>query len=517
MADFRKTPVLVASSLLALAFSGCGDLDSDSLPNEPAEVEKDDEADAPMTQLRGALLDVDGAPVANAEVRLAVGSVPVTEPVMTDAEGNYTLAFPTAEAKWAWSRGQEVTVLFNTPKRDEGAPGAEGDLIHLLPATLDELVDAELVVENAELEADTAYVPRQGQGFKITDDLVTNGGTLTWTTSDSQYGDNFSVSLIIEPGSLHRGEDAQEEITLTLIEQALAPMAIPAEGFGPLWTIQPRDVVFDPPARIRIEGEEFAMMGPSDMATGDVTELYGASLETGWKLFGDIQLVERTEDGRVVMETTEGVVSHGAWGHVFNNTPNDYGMLVECFDRDSLERVQCAVLNDNTYWYQDPDDYYNWNITNTCEDPDFVPPDGVGGGYDSGFLSCGQWDYGTSSHDGNQMVYATDGETRCRSCGGANSKTVVAMTARNVGTSSEPIFGGVTAFPLCPEETTIRDMDALWAILYTRLGVNWGMGDILPFEDATIAEELQVELTWRNFNKSVQIYLPQPVNCATGG
>ncbi|MBL4687298.1 MAG: carboxypeptidase regulatory-like domain-containing protein, partial [Nannocystaceae bacterium] len=170
MADFRKTPVLVASSLVALAFSGCGDLDSDSLPNEPAEVEKDDEADAPMTQLRGALLDVDGAPVANAEVRLAVGSVPVTEPVMTDAEGNYTLAFPTAEAKWAWSRGQEVTVLFNTPKRDEGAPGAEGDLIHLLPATLDELVDAELVVENAELEADTAYVPRQGQGFKITDD-----------------------------------------------------------------------------------------------------------------------------------------------------------------------------------------------------------------------------------------------------------------------------------------------------------------------------------------------------------
>ncbi len=517
MTDLLKNRALLANSVIALALVGCGDPDSELPTDDPAEVEKGEAEDAPTTLLRGALLDVDGAPVAGAEVRLAVGSVPVSEPVHTDADGNYALPFPTAEATWAWSRHQEVTVLFNTPQVDGGPQGtAEGDLVALLPATLDELVDADAVVPDAELSAKTAYVPRQGQGFAITDELVEHGGTLTWTTSDSQYGPDFSVSLIIEPGSLHRGADAQDEITLTLIEQVKAPMSIPDGGFGPLWTIQPRDVVFDPPARIRIEGEEFSVMGPSDMADGEITELYGASLETGWKLFGDIQLVERTEDGRVVMETPQGVVSHGAWGHVFNNTDNDYGMLVECFNQDTLERVQCAVLNDNAYWYQDPDNFFNWNITNTCQNPDFVPPDGVGGGYDTGFLSCEQWDFGTSSHDGNHMVYGSDAETRCRSCGGANNKTVMAMTARNgVGETNDPIYGGITAFPLCPEEESTTDMDALWDSLYQRLGIDWGMGDIVPYEDATIATELEVELSWRNFSKSVQIYVPAPVNCAT--
>lgn len=496
---------------LCSTFLGCSDPE-DAQPDPSDLVEAEDAEDAQTTRIVGRLLDVDGRAVGGAEVSLLVGSVPVAGPTRSNADGHYGLDLPLDEVHTAWTRGHEVTVVFTSPREDEGAVGAQGDLVHLLPATLDQLVDRERVVADAELDVGISYVPRQGQGFPITDDLVQDGGVLTWQTSDSQYGEDFRVSLIIEPGSIHRGDDPQNEITLTLIEQAKAPMDIPEGGFGPLWTIQPRDIVFDPPARIRIEGQEFPVMGPSDMQPGDVTELYGASLETGWKLFGDIELVERN-DGRIVLETPTGVVSHGAWGHVFNNTDNDYGMLVECFDKYTLERIQCAVLNDNTYWYQDPDNYNLWDITNLCVEPDFVPP--AGGGYDDAFLTCDQWDFSTSSQDGNHMVYASDGETRCRSCGGDAAKYVVALTANNeVGEAQGPVYGGVTAFALCPEEESTTDMAALWDSIYERLGLSFGSGAIVPYEDAEIAEEVQVELAWRNFSKAAKIYLPPAVNCA---
>lgn len=495
--------------------SACGTEHDDLGPVDDSEAIAQDEDAQATTYLTGQLLDTDEQPVAGAEAVLLIGSVPVSEPTTTDAEGRYTLAIPTNRVRQAWASSFEVTVAFTTPSEDRAPLGtAEGDLIHLLPASLDEFVATTDVVTDARLEMKAAHVPRQGQGFAITDELVANGGELTWVSDDSQYGQDFRVTLIIEPGSIHRGEEAQDEITLTLLEQVKAPMAIPEDGFGPLWTIQPRDVVFDPPARIRIEGERFPVLGASELAAGERTELFGASLETGWKLFGEIELRDET-DGRITLETPEGIISHGAWGHIFSNTDNDYGMLVECFNSTGTARVPCAVLNDNAYWYQDPANFNAWNITNLCQSPNFTPPPGVGGGYDDAFLTCDQWDFGTSTFDGNHMVYASDAETRCRTCGGATAPHVIAMSAgESLGGSTDPVWGAVTAFPLCPEETTITDMDVLWDVLYQRLGIDWGQGAAFPFEDATISAEIETTLAWRNFSKSVQIYLPAPTNCA---
>ncbi len=494
--------------------TACGSADDIGPVDDADEIATDDE-DQATTRLTGTLLDTDDQPVAHAEVMLAIGSVPVTESTMTNAEGHYTLDIPTDRVRQAWDLDQEVTVIFNSPLDDRPPLGtAQGDYVHLLPATLDQFVDADGVIAGNRLEMRTAFVPKQGEGFAITDELIRDGGELTWVTHDSQYGENFHVSLVIEPGSIHVGDDAQEEITLTLIEQVKAPMAIPEDGFGPLWTIQPRNIVFDPPARVRIEGDRFPVLGGSDLAAGERTELFGASLETGWKLFGDIELTDDT-NGRVTLETTEGIISHGAWGHIFNNTDNDYGMLVECFNVNTLARVQCAVYNNNAYWYQDPNDFNNWNVTNLCEEPDFVPPPGVGGGFGNGFLTCDQWDFGTSTDDGNNHVYASDAETRCRSCGGANSAFVMAMTAGDaLGTATDPINGAITAIALCPEETTVTDMDVLWNDhLYARIGLGQAPGTAIPFQDATISGEVLAELNWRNFSKSVQVFLPDATGC----
>ncbi|MEM9461947.1 MAG: carboxypeptidase-like regulatory domain-containing protein [Myxococcota bacterium] len=504
---------LILCTLAALG--ACGTEGDDLGPADDAQANVvEDEGAEGITVLTGQLLDTDERPVAHAEAVLVIGSVPVSEPVVTDLDGRYTLAIPTGRVWEAWASGFEVTVVFETLADDRLPHGtAEGDLIHVLPATLEEFVTPSDVVSDARLEMKTAYVPRQGQGFPITDELIQNGGELTWVTNDSQYGEDFRVSLLIEPGSIHLGQEAQDEITLTLIEQVKAPMSIPEDGFGPMWTIQPRDVVFDPPARIRIEGNRFPVLGASELAVGERTELFGASLETGWKLFGEIELADET-DGRITLETPEGIISHGAWGHIFSNTDNDYGMLVECFNADGSARVPCAVLNDNTYWYQDPNNFNAWNITNLCEEPGFTPPPGVGGGYDDGFLTCDQWDFGTGNHDGNHMVYSSDAETRCRGCGGASAPYVLAMSAgESLGGSTDPVWGAVTAFPLCPEEADMTDMDALWSSLYQRLG-NWNHGGVLPFENAAVSGEIEASLNWRNFSKSVQIFLPEPTGCA---
>ncbi len=508
---------------LMIGLGACGTAQDDLGPVDDAEALEDEGTVEATTRLTGQLLDTDEQPVADAEVVLVIGSVPVTEPVRTDAAGRYALDVPTGRVKQAWASSFEVTVLFTQPSEDREPMGtSEGDLIHELPVSLDEYVTLAEVQEEATLELREAFVPRQGQGFAITDELVANGGELTWRSDDSQYGENFAVTLIIEPGSIHKGEDAQEEITLTLIEQAKAPMSIPEDGFGPMWTIQPRDIVFDPPARLRFEGDRFPVLGASELAAGERTELFGASLETGWKLFGEVELAKE-EDGRVTLETPEGIISHGAWGHIFNNTDNDFGMLVECFSKSAKDagsgdvRVPCAVLNDNAYWYQDPADptNTNWIVTNLCEDPGFVPPVGPVGGYDQGFLTCDQWDFGTANDDGNHMVYASDAETRCRTCGGASAPYVVAMTAHEeFGGPESTIWGQISAFPLCPEETTVTDMDALWDTIYQRQGFyNWAEGANFPYDSGQVSAETDAELSWRNFSKSVHIYVPDPVGC----
>lgn len=494
---------LISSTVVVL--SACDDIiDSNPLRGEAA-IEA-------TARLYGQLLDTDRQPVSGSEVMITVGSVPITDPVLTDADGNYMLEIPVERVHRAWAAGQEVTLLFHSPRDDRKPYGtAEGDLVHLLPATLVEVIGAEALVAGNELSAKTAFVPRQGKGFVVDDELIANGGELVWEVDGSQYGEQFRVTLIIEPGSIHKGEDPQEEITLTLIEQALAPMAIPEGGFGPLWTIQPRDVEFDPPARIRIEGPRFPVLGASDLAVGERIELFGASLETGWKLFGDIELVSEL-DGRVILETLGGIVSHGAWGHVFNNTDNDYGMLVECFDETGQDRVQCAVINDSTYQYQEMGG--DWVVINLCEESGYVPPDGANGEYGAAFLTCDQWDYGTDTHDGNRMVYGSDAETRCRTCGGSIAPYVLAMTAGDeLGGSAAPVRGAVRAVALCPEEQSIVDSDALWSSISERLFVNSSYGTVSPWNDDALIGEIEAELGWRNFSKSVQLYLPPAVNC----
>lgn len=503
--------VLISSAVLALG--ACVGTQDDASDDIEALGEEDD-ADEAKTYLTGRLLDTDDAPVANAEVVLAIGSVPVTEPVLTNAEGFYTIAVPTERVQAAWAGSQEVTVMFTSPTEDREPYGTvEGDNIHMLPASLDELVAPVEVAPERRLGLDTAYVPRQGKGYAITDELVERGGELTWTVDDSQYGEGFRVTLIVEPGSIQRGELPQDEITLTLLEQTKAPMAIPEDGFGPMWSIQPRDIVFDPPARVRIEGERFPVLGPSELAVGERAELFGASLESGWQLFGDIELVDEA-DGRVVLETPEGIISRGAWGHIYSASGNDYGMLVECYSQATGARVQCAVLNDNAYWYQDPNNYYNWNITNLCQSPGFTPPTGVGGGYDDGFLTCDQYDFGTANGNGNSMVYASNAETRCRDCGGSVAPYVLAMTAGDtIGGSTAPVYGAFTAFPLCPSEYGITDMNVLWSSIYTRLGLDWAQGNVYPWQATALAGEVTAQLSWRNFSTYAQVYLPAPAHC----
>lgn len=504
--------VLVSSATLVLG--ACASEGDDIGPIDDVDALGEAQTEEAKTYLTGQLLDTDEAPVASAEVVLAIGSVPVTEPVRTNAEGFYTLAVPTARVKDAWAGSQEVTVMFTSPTEDREPYGTiEGDNIHMLPASLDELVATADVVEGRRTALATAYVPRQGKGFPITDALVESGGELTWEVDDSQYGPGFRVTLIIEPGSIHKGQMPQDEITLTLLEQTKAPMAIPEDGFGPMWSIQPRDIEFDPPARIRIEGDRFPVLGPSELAQGERAELYGASLETGWQLFGEIELVE-DEGGRVTLETPEGIISHGAWGHIYSASGNDYGMLVECYSQATGARVQCAVLNDNAFWYQDPNNYYNWNITNLCQNPGFTPPTGVGGGYDDGFLTCDQYDFGTGSGNGNSMVYASNAETRCRDCGGSVAPYVLAMTAgETIGGSTGPVWGAVTAFPLCPSEYGITDMNVLWSSIYGRLGLDWAQGAAMPWQSSALAGEVTAQLTWRNFSTYAQVWLPEPAHC----
>lgn len=176
-------------------------------------------------------------------------------------------------------------------------------------------------------------------------------------------------------------------------------------------------------------------------------------------------------------------------------------------------RVKCAVLNDNAYWYQDPANYYNWNITNLCQNPNFVPPQGAGGGYDDGFLTCDQWDFGTANHNGNAMVYATDAETRCRGCGGAPAFHVALTAGQSLGGSTDPVWGAVTAFPLCPSEETITDMGVLWNSLYQRLGLDWAQGAATPWNDPSVSGQVDATLAWRNFSTYAKVYVPDPVNC----
>ena len=480
----RIATLSLAAFMLA---PGCDDgADPEATDVEAQESEEDDMP--ATTKLSGQLLDTDGNPVAHAAVSLAIGSVEVTARTMTTTEGLYAIDVPVDVIDEAVAHSQEVTVLFQSPSSDlEPFGTVEGDYVHMLPASLREFIEiTQLGAEDLEMR--TAYVPRQGRGFAITDALIEDGGVLTWTPEGTQYGEDFSVSLIIEPGSIHKGDDPQREISLTLLEQVRSPMQIPEDGFGPLWTIQPRDITFDPPARIRIQGHRMPVLGPSDMAVGEQTDLYGASLETGWKYFGGIEMVE-DKDGIVTLETPDGIISHGAWGHVFGDAATDWGFLAECFEYPKegeapfTTRAKCAIVDDNK---------------DSCDDPSTH----------TGILKCEQVDYNAAHH----RVYSTVTEPRCNGCGGADAHYVLAMGADDIGAGNlSSISMRLKAVALCPEEYAISNMQTLYDSIRARQGL--AASSLAYLYDVT-DDSVDADLAWRNFSKQAKVHVRPPVGCA---
>lgn len=309
--------------------------------------------------LTGFVIDQEGARVVGAEVALAIGNVPVTPAVTTDDVGAYRVAgVDVARVQAALAAGEEITLTINTPRQDLPPMGsAEGDRVHLTPVSLRQFAKLDKLTADAELEVRSAVVPIQKSGHVITDALIRDGGRLEWNFEDSPVG-ALKVALIIAPNSIRLdGEDPQREITLTPIAPEWAPMQIPAGGYGPLWTIQPRGVIFDPPAQVEFSGSRMPLLGTTPPDVGETFELFGASLEQGWQRFGDVELVEFDGD-KVTLRSVGGVIRQGAWGHVFANASTDAGVLVTCKDYDD-NPVACAVVDDN-FSVEDQNGWMAW-------------------------------------------------------------------------------------------------------------------------------------------------------------
>lgn len=333
----KKLLAIVAGA--SLFASACG---TESDTQTPAPVV---ETNAAMhAALSGVILDWNDQPVGNAEVMLAVGGETVTTSVFTDTDGRYRLTdVPVDLVEAGLRERKEVSLLFFSPREDLAPHGTvEGDRIHLLPVTLREFIDMDDLAPGADVWLRTAYVPLQQRGYKITPELIKNGGELTWKVRNSPVGGDLEVTVIVEPGSIiPDGEDPQDEITLTILDAERAPMQIPNNGVGILWTLQPRDIRFDPPARLRIKGERLNILGLADADVGSAFEINGATLERGWKRYGDVEIADMT-DMTVTLESTTGIIPKGAWGHVLSNPDSDAGALVTC--RNALGTpVVCAI------------------------------------------------------------------------------------------------------------------------------------------------------------------------------
>ncbi len=304
--------------------------------------------DADSAALTGYVFDDSGAPVANAKIAMVIGETPVTSAVESDDNGLYELrGVPVARVREALESGEEITLTIHSPATDlEPFGTAEGDRVYLTPISLRQFSKIETLMEGRETIVRPATVPLQASGHAITDELIANGGRLNWAFADSPAGP-IEVSLVIQPGAIQiTSDEAQREITLTPIDPMNAPMQIPEGGYGPLWTIQPRGIVFDPPAKVQIKGERMALLGLANAELGETYELYGASLEQGWELFGDVEVVENAA-GDVTLESTAGVIKRGAWGHVFSNNSTDAGTLVTCRDAATNDPIPCFVADDN--------------------------------------------------------------------------------------------------------------------------------------------------------------------------
>lgn len=344
MARFLHPARVAATALLAIGAINCAE-DASTDTDAPTAEAREESA-----TLVGIVLDWNDTPVEGAEVFLAINGEHVGAPVTVDADGFYRLPVDVAAIREGYRLRQEVNVLVYSPYGDLGAQGTfEGDRIHLLPITLNEFTDVDALEAGVTSQLRTAYVPLQAAGYPITDALIADGGELQWTVPNPNGAGELDVTLIIEPNAiLLDGDEPQQEITMTFLDAERAPMQIPNDGAGVLWTIQPRDVRFDPPARLRIEGERMGLVGGAEVEVGADFPIFGASLERGWQLYGDGAITSLDGD-TMVIETPEGIIHRGAWGHVLSNPESDAGMLVTCQNEETGNYVVCAVIGQRAF------------------------------------------------------------------------------------------------------------------------------------------------------------------------
>lgn len=416
---------------------------------DATDVEAPAVGEAPAT-LTGTIHDTLDAPVAHAEVVLSINGYEVGQTVLTDAEGRYALPVQPSAISEALRVRQEIQVLVRPPLEDRGARGTwAGDRIQLLPLTLREFVPVERIVPGARLDMKPGFVPVQGKGHPITDALMRDGGELTWHMARSPVGP-LDVTLVIEPGSMKIvGDDPQDEITLTILEREKAPMAIPDDGYGLMWTIQPRDVAFDPPAKVRIEGGRLELLGLVDAEPGTTFELYGASLDRGWMLYGDVRVDALTDD-RVTLESVEGIIRRGAWGHVLSNPASDAGMLATCRNKHTGRYVACAIFGQRGFAEAGPPlSLFETQISNRQADYQRKP---------------------------DRPFWYTDRENRCQNCTNIGVPQAQMAVGLSVGLpeaeGDQAVF--VVATELCQSEFAVRNLDERDALVAGRIA-NWAL------------------------------------------
>lgn len=437
----RRIRAGMALVSLPLALTACIDA---------TDVERPEAIASAPAELNGVIWDTLDTPVAQASIVLSINGYDVGPTVLTDADGRYTLPVDVAAIREALRLRQEVQVLVHPPLEDRGARGTwAGDRIQMLPITLREFVDVDALRPGGAYTMRQGFVPVQGKGYKIDDALIRDGGELTWHMARSPVGP-IDVTLVIEPGSIQVvGDDPQDEITLTILDRAKAPMAIPNDGYGLMWTIQPRDVVFDPPAKVRIAGGRLELLGLVEAEPGNTFELYGASLDRGWRLYGDVA-VKSLDGDRVTLESVEGIIQRGAWGHVLSNPASDAGMLATCRNKHTERYVVCAIFAPRAFREAGPPlDLFETQVSAT------------------------QQDY--QGHDDRPFWY-TDRENVCQNCTNIGRPEAQMAVGLTVGlpedAGNQAVF--VVATELCQSEVDERDLDARDALVQARVQ-NWAL------------------------------------------
>lgn len=439
-----RAGMALVSLPLALSLTACLDATDVEAPPETEAI-----GEAPAT-LMGTVHDTLDVPVEQAAVVLSINGYEVGQTVLTDAEGRYALPVEVAAIDEAQRLRQEIQVLIRPPLEDRGARNTwAGDRIQLLPLTLREFVNVDLLEPGRRLAMKPGFVPVQGKGYAITPELIRDGGTLTWHMARSPVGP-IDVSLLIEPGSIRiDGDDPQDEITLTILEREKAPMAIPDDGYGLMWTIQPRDVVFDPPAKVSIAGGRLELLGLVEAEPGNTFELYGASLDRGWRLYGDV-MVEALSDDQVTLTSVEGIIQRGAWGHVLSNPASDAGMLATCQNKHTGRYVACAVFGQAGFDAAGPP----LSLFETQVSPR-------------------QADY---RRQPNRPYWYTDRENRCQNCTNIGVPQAQMAVGLSVGLpeddGDQAVF--VVATELCQSEVAVRNLDQRDALLNSRVA-NWAL------------------------------------------